>query len=94
LLSSAEGGRVGWIEGNGNYRPHWHWQPWPHANVDALDAAVVALSPVRLYPGEQGVAELEPFSPRFWMPIAVGQRLSAYEGPRRVADADVETILT
>jgi hypothetical protein len=94
LLSTAEGGRRGWIEGNGNYRPTWYWHPWPHVDVDAVDAAVVALSPVRLHPGEQGVAELEPLSPHLWRSVVVGQRLGAYEGARRVADVDVEAILT
>ena len=93
LLSTAEGGRQGGIKSN--YRCPWRWEPWPLGADDEsyVDAAVVALEPEWCEPGHEALAELEPVWAEFWSGVSVGQRLSAYEGRRRVADAIVREVL-
>jgi hypothetical protein len=75
------------------YRSSWDignmWEGQPTVN----DAPLLIEDQDSVHPGAQAVVRLHPLAPEFWADLTTGQRISAYEGSRLVATAEVLEIV-
>jgi hypothetical protein len=91
MLSEEEGGRTTPLLGDREYRANWSiGTDDPNAQAGApilIDADV-------LPPGAESEASAIRLIPEDWPEIAIGTRLTAFEGRRKVAEAVVTAILS
>lgn len=82
LTRSEDGGRR---HGIFDYRA-----PWTNGRVDEMHSAMVKLHDrAILQPGETCIADLHPLCVEYWDKVEVGQKIEAFEGSRKTAEAVV-----
>ncbi len=89
LLLTEEGGRRAPItSARFGYRPNWGLPGTDHPREQS-GAPLLCLGADQLHPGQTARAVLMPLFAEAWQWLEAGEQIHAYEGPRRVGQAEV-----
>ncbi len=89
LLHTEEGGRRTPItSARFGYRPNWGLPGTEHPREQS-GAPLLCRGADQLHPGQTARAVLVPLFPEAWQWLQAGEQIHAYEGPRRVGQAEV-----